>query len=65
MSKRTKRKLKQAEQTQKNLEEELNKLQKGKDPKEVCEELIKFIEKKGDDTMTDIGKYISSSFNKP
>ncbi|ETO15843.1 hypothetical protein RFI_21520 [Reticulomyxa filosa] len=44
MAKRVNRQLKKQLEEQKNLEEELDKLQNGKDPKESCAEVIKFIE---------------------
>jgi len=53
MAKRIQRQLKKQLEEQKNLEEELDKLQNGKDPKESCGEVIKFIQSTSMDPMPD------------
>ncbi|ETO05511.1 hypothetical protein RFI_31885, partial [Reticulomyxa filosa] len=55
MAKRVNRQLKKQLEEQKNLEEELDKLQNGKDPKESCAEVIKFVGSTSMDPMPDTG----------
>jgi ribosomal protein L31 len=53
MAKRIQRQLKKQLEEQKNLEEELDKLQNGKDPKDSCAEVIKFVQSTSMDPMPD------------
>jgi len=53
MAKRVNRQLKKQREEQKTLEDELQKLETGKDPKDSCAELIRFVESTSMDPMPD------------
>jgi len=53
MAKRVNRQLKKAKEEEKSLEEELEKLKNGTDPKDSCVEVIKFVESTSMDPMPD------------